>query len=125
VLPAQPVGAAATAGNGSITFSWSAAAGAVSYQVFEGTTAGAEAATPVQSGVTATSVVLSGLTNGQPYYLYVEAVNSGGSSAPSAQVSATPQAPHSGGGGSVRIMDLLGLAALAWLGARARVRANG
>jgi predicted phage tail protein len=124
VLPAQPVGAAASAGNGSVTFSWSAAAGAVSYQVFEVATPGAEAATPVQSGVTATSVTVTGLTNGEPYYFYVEAVDPGGASLPSAQVAATPQAPGGGGGGSVEIMDLVAAAAVALLGARSRVRPN-
>ncbi len=123
VLPAQPVGAAASAGNGSVTFSWSAAAGAVSYEVFEVTAPGTEAATPVQSGVTATSVTVTGLTNGKPYYFYVEAVDPGGSSLPSAQVSATPQAPQ-GGGGSVGIMELWAAAAVALLGARARARPN-
>jgi fibronectin type 3 domain-containing protein len=124
VLPAQPTGAAASAGNGSVTLTWSAVPGAVSYQVFEGTAPGAEAAAPVQSGVTATSVTVSGLTNGQTYYLYVEAVDAGGSSSPSAQVSATPQAPPSSGGGSLGIMDLWAAAALALLGARARARPN-
>ncbi len=123
VLPAQPAGAAASAGNSSLTFSWSPAAGAESYQVFEGTASGAEAATPVQADVIATSITLSDLTNGQAYYLYVKAVNAGGSSPPSAQVSATPQAPH--GGGALRIMDLLAGAALAGWGARARARRGG
>jgi len=122
VLPAQPSGAAASAGNGSVTFSWSAAAGAVSYDIFEGTVSGAEAAAPVQSGVTATSVTLSGLTNGQHYYFYVKAVNPGGSSTASVQVTATPQAPQSGGGGSIGTLDLMTAAALAVLSARVRAR---
>jgi hypothetical protein len=63
------------------------------------------------------------LTNGRPYYFYVEAVDAGGASPASAQVSATPQAPQSGGG-AIGIMDLLAAAALALLGARERAHSN-
>ena len=51
-----PTGFMASAGNGSVSLSWSASSGATSYNVYEGTTSSGEGAQPVQSGVSGTSV---------------------------------------------------------------------
>ncbi len=88
-----PTGLAATAGNGSVALHWSAAAGAASYSIFQGTTAGAESATPVQSGVTGTSFTVTGLATGTTYYFVVRAINAHGNSLPSNEASATPEPP--------------------------------
>jgi subtilase family serine protease len=113
-----PAGLAASAGNGSVSLTWSASAGAASYNVYEGTTSAGEGAQPIQSGVSGTSVSIGGLTNGKKYYFTVAAVDAGGVSSPSAEASATPVAPKSGGGGAMDWVALVGLAAL--LGARSR-----
>jgi hypothetical protein len=50
----------------------------------------------VQSGVTATAYTNTGLTNGTTYYFVVSAVNAGGESSNSSQVSGTPMAAPTG-----------------------------
>jgi subtilase family serine protease len=116
VLPAPPSGLAAVGGNAMVTLTWAASAGAVSYSVYEGTSAGAEGAAPVQANITGTSATVSGLSNGQPYFFKVAAVNKGGASTMSNEASATPSSGGStskgGGGGAVSPVDLLLLGAL-------------
>ncbi|WP_239618031.1 lytic polysaccharide monooxygenase [Cohnella mopanensis] len=90
-IPAAPTGLTATAGNAQVALSWTASAGATSYTVKRATTSGGPY-TNVATGVTATSYTNTGLTNGTAYYYVVSASNSAGSSANSAQVSATPTA---------------------------------
>lgn len=87
-----PPNLSAIAGNSQVTLVWSPVAGAASYTVYRGTTAGGEAATPYASGVTGTSFVDSSVTNGQTYYYVVTAVNSYGESPRSSEASATPAA---------------------------------
>ena len=113
VVPAVPTAVAATAGNGAVSLSWSAVAGASTYEVFEGTTSGGEGAQAVKTGVSGTTASVSGLSNGSKYYFTVAAVDAGGASAPSAEASATPVAPpSSGGGGGLDWLSLVVLAAL-------------
>jgi len=90
--PAAPTGLTAAASNGSVTLSWSASLGASSYNIYRGTAPGGEGNAPIAAGVTATSYIDTGLTNGTKYYYRVAAVNSGGTSAESMEVSATPLA---------------------------------
>jgi subtilase family serine protease len=111
-VASPPTGVAATAGNGSVSLTWTASAGATGYDVYEGTTAGGEGTQPLQSGVSGTSVTLSGLSNGKMYYFTVASADAGGVSAPSAEASATPAAPKSGGGGALDWLALGGLTAL-------------
>jgi subtilase family serine protease len=120
LVPAAPTGLLATAGNGTVSLIWSAAPGASSYNLYEGTSSSGESSVPVQAGLTSPSTSLSGLHNGTIYYFYVAAVNAGGTSAVSSQANATPIAPSGGGGGS---MDWLGLGLLALL-ANARIRCS-
>jgi fibronectin type 3 domain-containing protein len=113
VVPAAPTGLAATAGNGTVSLTWSAAAGTSSYNVYEGTSASGESSVPVQTGLTSPSASIGGLGNGTIYYFYVAAVNAGGTSANSNQANATPIAPPSSSGGGS--MDWLALGLLALL----------
>jgi subtilase family serine protease len=111
VLPTAPTGLHATGGDGSVSLTWTAGAGATSYNVYDGTSASTVSAQPVLAGITGTSATVSGLTNGKTYYFTVAAVNAGGGSPSSAQANATPAAPK-GGGGS---LDGIGLGILGCL----------
>jgi subtilase family serine protease len=119
VAPAAPTAVAATAGNGSVSLSWSAVAGASTYEVFEGTTSRQEGAQAIEIGISGTTASIGGLSNGTKYYFTVAAVNAGGASAPSAEASATPAAPAApasrGGGGSLDWRSLVMLVMLATL----------
>jgi len=89
--PAAPTGLTASAGNAQVSLSWNASTGATSYHVKRSTTSGGpytEIGAP-----TATNYTDTGVTNGTTYFYVVSAVNSGGESANSAQVSATPNTP--------------------------------
>ncbi|MFL5242206.1 MAG: fibronectin type III domain-containing protein [Gemmataceae bacterium] len=94
--PGTPVNVAGKPGDGQVVFSWSASVGAVSYNVYRSTTSGAEGSVPYVAGWTSTSFTDSGLTDGTTYYYEVSAVNAGGESALSSEVSATPQVPAPG-----------------------------
>lgn len=89
---AAPTNLAATAGDARVTLSWTAVNGARDYSVYQGTAPGAQGATAVQSGITGTSVTLTGLTNGTIYYFVVKAVNANSTSPASNEVAATPMA---------------------------------
>ena len=93
--PAPPTGLTATAGNAQVALGWTASAGATSYNVLRSTTSGSGYAS-VATGITTTSFTNTGLTNGTTYFFVVQAVNAVGTSANSAQASATPTAGGSG-----------------------------
>ena len=88
--PATPTGLAAAAGNAQVSLNWNASTGAISYHVKRSTASGAETqiSAPASNSFTDT-----GLTNGTKYFYVVSAVNSGGESANSSEVSATPTVP--------------------------------
>ena len=90
--PAAPAGLTATSGNGQVSLSWSASAGATSYNVKSSTVSGG-LYTVVATNVAGLSWTATGLTNGTTYYFVVSALNPIGESVNSSQVSATPSAP--------------------------------
>jgi hypothetical protein len=100
--PAAPTGLTATAGNVSVSLSWTASTGATSYNVYRGTTSGSESTTPIATGITATTYNDTGLTNGHIYYYEVTGVNSAGTSPMSNEASATPEA--SGGDPTIGVL---------------------
>jgi fibronectin type 3 domain-containing protein len=87
--PSAPTGLAAAPGNATVGLTWAASSGATSYIVQRSSTSGSGYA--IINGTVATaSFTDTGLTNGNTYYYVVAAANIGGTSANSAQVSATP-----------------------------------
>jgi hypothetical protein len=97
VPPSAPQYLTATGGNSSVNLSWSpptsTGGGAVTYNIYRGTTSGGEGTTPIVTGLSTTSSTDTGLTNGTTYYYTVKAVNSAGTSPASSEASATPVPP--------------------------------
>jgi outer membrane protein assembly factor BamB len=87
--PPAPTLATPTAGNNQVSLSWSASAGASTYNVKRTLTSGANYAV-VASGLTATSFTDTTVTNGTKYFYVVSALNTAGESPNSNEVSATP-----------------------------------
>jgi hypothetical protein len=88
--PTAPIGVTAVSAGGQVTISWPPVVGATSYNLYWSKTSGVTTTTGTKiTGVTS-PYILSGLTNGTTYYYVVTAVNSGGESVASSQVSATP-----------------------------------
>lgn len=88
--PAAPTGLTVTAARkaGTIDLSWTASAGATSYNVKRATVTGGPYTT-IATGVTATTFRNTGLTSGVTYFYVVSAVNAVGESPNSSQGSAT------------------------------------
>lgn len=122
IAPDAPTVVMAIPGDSLVQLNWKSSVGAVSYNVFQGSTAGGEAATPVAS-VTSPLYTVKGLSNGSSYYFYVTAVNAGGQSGQSTEVSASP-AGKSGGGamGGLGLLGLIGLAVIKLITQRAQFR---
>ncbi len=96
--PDSPTLMTATAGNASVSLSWSApqhtgGSAITGYNLFVGTSAGGESNSPATATpITTTTFTLSGLVNGTTYYFSVQALNAIGSSPSSNELSATPVA---------------------------------
>ncbi|MDX6335827.1 MAG: hypothetical protein QOG05_3167, partial [Streptosporangiaceae bacterium] len=118
--PTAPQSLAATAGSGSVALTWAAptsdgGAAITGYNIYRGTSPGAESAPPIATNVSASGFTDTGLVNGTTYYYKVAAVNSAGTSAQSNEAFATPHlvqasvpsAPQglaaAGGNGSVQL----------------------
>jgi subtilisin family serine protease len=95
--PAAPANLQATAGNGQVVLSWAASTGATGYNVKRSTTSGSGYASVASGAVSGTRFTDGSVANGTTYYYVVTAVNDGGESAGSSQVSATPAAPADSG----------------------------
>ncbi len=86
--PAAPTNVSATPGDTIAALQWTAAQGATSYNIYRGTSTNQE--TLLHSGVSITSFGDTGLTDGTTYFYEVTAVNAGGESARSSEVTAVP-----------------------------------
>src|SRR5712691_4928419 len=87
--PAAPTLSKPSVGNNQVNLSWTASAGASTYNVKRTFTSGVNYMI-VQSGLTATSFTDTTVTNGTTYFYVVSAQNTAGESPNSNEVSATP-----------------------------------
>lgn len=90
--PGVPMGLSATPGNSVVDLSWNEAVNAMGYNVMRSTTNGGPY-TVLANDISSTTYLDDTVTNGITYYYVVSALNSGGESQNSAQVSVTPAPP--------------------------------
>ncbi|MEK6684664.1 MAG: FG-GAP-like repeat-containing protein, partial [Nitrospirota bacterium] len=95
-VPSTPTGLSASASSGQVTLTWNPVSGATSYILYMASVSGVTKSnySTLADGMTHTGVtspyIHTGLTNGKTYYFVLTASNTGGESAESSQVSATP-----------------------------------
>jgi fibronectin type 3 domain-containing protein len=93
LLTVAPSSPSAVSGNGHIQLNWTAPSGAVTYNVYRGTSAGGENAAPLASGVSTNSYTDANVAIDTTYYYQITAVDAGGESARSTEVHAMYLAP--------------------------------
>lgn len=96
VAPSAPTKPAASGGAPEVSLSWEAPAGASSYTVRRGTTAGGPYPTVVASEIESTLYKDTSVEDGTTYYYAVSAVNDAGESGNAREVTATPSAKKRG-----------------------------
>jgi fibronectin type 3 domain-containing protein len=90
--PGAPTGVTAAAGDRQATVSWTAVAGATSYNIYFSTSSGVTKTTGTKIANVSNPQTVTGLTNGITYYFVVTAVDSTGESKESTEKYATPSA---------------------------------
>ena len=96
-VPTVPTNLSATAGNQSVVLTWTASSNSPTDYVIEYSPddfTGTVITFSPNTVSTATTVTVTGLTNGQPYLFRVKGKNADGTSAASATVAATPYSNH-------------------------------
>ncbi|WP_256762184.1 S-layer homology domain-containing protein, partial [Cohnella sp. WQ 127256] len=88
--PGQPVLQPAIAGNSQVKLTWDPVPGSTGYKVYLSETSGTYGVSSATVSGSVYSFDVTGLTNGTTYYFAVKAVNPGGDSAASNEVSAMP-----------------------------------
>lgn len=92
-VPGAPVNLVALPGDAKVILEWGPATGAVTYNVYRGSTSGGQSGTPVAMGVTGTRYVDASVVNGTTYYYLVSGLNAGGIGPRSNEAKAMPAAP--------------------------------
>ncbi len=113
--PSAPTGLGATSGGNSVNLTWNAAAGSpVSYNVKRSTSSGSGYVTVSSAGAVTGTNFTDAVAGGTTYFYVVSAVNAGGESANSAEVSAAPTlvAPAVPSGLAASVSD--GQVSLSW-----------
>ncbi|MDP9173934.1 MAG: PA14 domain-containing protein [Planctomycetota bacterium] len=74
---------------GGIALQWPLVTGASSYDIYRGASSGGESATPVQTGISGSTWTDASVVDGQTYFYYATAINTGGQSGPSPESTIT------------------------------------
>ncbi|MGQ5393389.1 InlB B-repeat-containing protein [Paenibacillus sp. M.A.Huq-84] len=90
-IPGVPLLEPAVAGNAQISLKWNPVVGSTGYKVYQSVTSSTYGAEVANVSGSVYSYDVTGLKNGTTYYFVVKAVNPGGDSATSNEVSAIPQ----------------------------------
>jgi hypothetical protein len=114
VAPVAPTGVTATGGTAQTAITWSAVTGATSYNLYWRSTTGVSKLNGTKITGVSSQYVHATLTNGTAYYYVVTAVNAGGESADSVQVTATPQVTATGAPTVVTATSGNAQATIAW-----------
>jgi len=93
-VPVTPDTPTVVSGSGILSISWQAVEGALSYEVWTGTTSNSTYATKHGADVSGTSVILTGLSNGTTYYVWIKAKNNIGTSGFGSVASGIPSASY-------------------------------
>ena len=88
--PAQVTDLSAVAYSNSTHLYWTNVAGAVTYNVYRGVTAGGESSTPIATGLTSAPYIDNTAVNGTTYFYIIKGVNAAGIGPASNEVSVTP-----------------------------------
>ena len=92
--PSAPTSVTGAAGAGAATITWPAVATATSYNIYHSTSPGVTKATGTKVTGATSGGSVPGLVRGNPYYFVVTAVNAGGESGVSNEVTVTPNPPN-------------------------------
>lgn len=74
----------------SVFLSWNLVPGATSYNLYRGTSSGAESLTPIATGLIGGSYLDSGVSNGSPYFYYLRGVSPSGAGPRSNETTSVP-----------------------------------
>jgi len=96
-IPAAPGTLTVSAADSQLSVSWTAVSDATSYDVSWNTVDNSSASPTGTSNTTTNSTTITGLTNGTPYFVWVKAKNTSGSSEFSPVGNGTPIAATQGG----------------------------
>ena len=92
-VPPAPGGLTAAPGDKQVVLTWNSVSGTTGYYVYQGTSAGGEAAGAIASNLPIPTYTNAGLTDGTTYFYKVAAVNANGISNKSNEASAKPAPP--------------------------------
>ncbi|MBN2159414.1 MAG: SUMF1/EgtB/PvdO family nonheme iron enzyme [Spirochaetes bacterium] len=113
-VPAPPGAATVTPGDEQLSLAWTAVAGATAYEVWFSSSSDSGTALLDEGDIVGTTHIIDGLSNSNPYYVWLKAKNSAGTSEFGPMASGTPQYPVPAPPGAVRVVPGQTSLSLSW-----------